>query len=191
MAILFHLPFLKANKRTFPFLALLPTVAFLLLQSACVQPPTHPPVLSLDPLTPQEQQLAERLASADARVKDLLGRGRQRLIHSEFLALKPEDEARTREDWRQPIQIGRHAEVIFYRYDGNLVSCLRGSLNRSPGYGSLGKACHPEPFAPCHPEHIRFAQCRLREGSSPAQGELREGSQTSRHSSPEPALSSL
>ena len=58
-----------------------------------------------------------------------------------------------------------------------LVSCLRGSLNKSPGYGSLGKACHPEPFAPCHPEHIRFAQCRLREGSSPAQGELREGSQ--------------
>jgi len=24
---------------------------------------------------------------------------------------------------------------------------------------------HAEPFAFCHPEHIRYAQCRLREGS--------------------------
>ena len=72
-----------------------------------------------------------------------------------------------------------------------LVSCLRGSPNKSPGYGSLGKACHPEsfdchsrpfachsePFGPCHPEHIRSAQCKLREGSDPAQGRLREESQ--------------
>jgi len=60
-----------------------------------------------------------------------------------------------------------------------LVSCLRGSLNKSPGYGSLGKACHPESFD-CHSER-----------SEESQDKLREGSQTSRHSSPEPALSSL
>ena len=33
------------------------------------------------------------------------------------------------------------------------------------------------PLDPCHPEHIRVAQCKLREGSDPAQGRLREESQ--------------
>ena len=60
-----------------------------------------------------------------------------------------------------------------------LVSCLRGSPNESPGYGSLGKACHPESFD-CHSEP-----------SEESQDKLREGSQTSRDSSPEPVLSSL
>jgi hypothetical protein len=61
----------------------------------------------------------------------------------------------------------------------SLVSCLRGSPNKSPGYGSLGKACHPESLD-CHSER-----------SEESQDKLREGSQTSRHSSPEPVLSSF
>ena len=45
-----------------------------------------------------------------------------------------------------------------------LVSCLRGSPNKSPGYGSLGKACHPESFD-CHSERSEESQDKLREGS--------------------------
>jgi hypothetical protein len=83
-----------------------------------------------------------------------------------------------------PITVGLSPRVERGSYCADLsltalVSCLRGSPNKSPGYGSLGKACHPESFD-CHSER-----------SEESQDKLREGSQTSRHSSPEPALSSL
>lgn len=48
------------------------------------------------------------------------------------------------------VPVIRFAEKIAYQRVARrtarhpLVSCLRGSLNKSPGYGSLGKACHPE-----------------------------------------------
>ncbi len=38
-----------------------------------------------------------------------------KLVYVEFIAVKPDDEANTREDWPRSIQIGRHAEVVFYR----------------------------------------------------------------------------
>jgi len=81
---------------------------------------TRQQTLPLDPLTSEEKVIAERVAKADSHVGELLGTGRQRLIYVEFLALKPEDEQKTRETPGRPIQIGRHAEVLLYRYDGDL-----------------------------------------------------------------------
>lgn len=72
-------------------------------------------VLPLDPLTPEETEVAARIASADRRVREALGGGRQRLIQVQFLALKPPDYRETREP--EQLKIGRHAAVLFYRYD--------------------------------------------------------------------------
>jgi len=72
--------------------------------------------LPLDPLTPQEKEIAARVAGEDSRVKELLGGGRQRLVYVEFFALKPEDRSRSEERAGRPIRIGRHAEVLFYGY---------------------------------------------------------------------------
>jgi hypothetical protein len=80
--------------------------------------PARPP-LPLDPLTAAEREAAERVARAEARVTELLGPGRYKLISVEFLALKPED-PRLATETDGPIQIGRHAEVLFYRYDGDV-----------------------------------------------------------------------
>lgn len=72
-------------------------------------------VQPLDPLTPEETQLAAEIANSDRRVKAALGPGRQRLIQVEFFALKPAD---TRDD-PERLQMGRHARVLFYRYEGD------------------------------------------------------------------------
>ena len=70
-------------------------------------------VQPLDPLTAEEIRVAEQVANSDRRVKVALGSGRQRLIQVEFLALKPARETRDPER----LQIGRHASVLFYRYE--------------------------------------------------------------------------
>ncbi|HEV7797507.1 MAG TPA: hypothetical protein VGO73_05100, partial [Pyrinomonadaceae bacterium] len=70
----------------------------------------------LDPLTPEEIELARRLASADARVKKELGPGRQQLIQIQFLALKADGDLKTSQEQEQLGQ-GRYAAVLFYRYD--------------------------------------------------------------------------
>ena len=93
---------------------------------------TRQQTLPLDPLTSEEKLIAERIARADSHVGELLGTGRQRLIYVEFLALKPDDEQKTRETPGRPIQIGRHAEVLLYRYDGDLgVRALVDLENRT------------------------------------------------------------
>jgi hypothetical protein len=104
-------------------MALLPALlyVFILISSQQAYAQVPPQVLPLDPLTPEEEQIAEDVARADPRVQKLLGSGRQRLIEVEFLALKPEhDEALTEDDEGRPIRIGRHAGVVFIRYEGNL-----------------------------------------------------------------------
>ena len=68
----------------------------------------------LDPLTVQEEHLAERIARADIRVKQLLGKGRTSLAAIEFLALKPEKREMSDDDYAK---MGRHASVLFYRRD--------------------------------------------------------------------------
>ena len=77
-------------------------------------PPQQAQVLPLDPLTPEEKERAARAASNNARIKELLGSGTQRVVYVEFLALKPDDESRARERDGRPIRIGRHAEVVLY-----------------------------------------------------------------------------
>jgi hypothetical protein len=77
-----------------------------MLQDAKAQTPQRGP-LKFDPLTPEERELATRLAEADPRVKRLRGTGRQLLISVELATPKTADEN------------SRHAEVLYYRYVGN------------------------------------------------------------------------
>jgi hypothetical protein len=66
--------------------------------------------LPLDPLSGDEIQAAEKLARSDGRVREILGQGRHILCSIDFLAPKGEDGRPT----------GRHALVLFYRYEGNV-----------------------------------------------------------------------
>lgn len=95
-------------------------LAFLLtITFTSVTVSAQPRVMPLDPLTPQEKEVAARIASEDARVKELLGAGRQRLIYVDFFALKPDDRSRAEEKDGRAIRIGRHAEVLFYSYQSD------------------------------------------------------------------------
>jgi hypothetical protein len=82
------------------------------------QPPLRPPQ-PFDPLTPAERKQAEDIARADARVKALLGTGRTRLVYVDFIAIKPAEPATTPDSPTAPQRIGRRAEVVFYRNDGD------------------------------------------------------------------------
>jgi len=66
--------------------------------------------LKFDPLTTEERELAVRLAEADPRVRKLRGQGRQILISVELATPKTTD---------QNDETTRHAEVLYYRYEGN------------------------------------------------------------------------
>ena len=104
-----------------------PTVALLLLVflAGCAgrtlrpDPPGRGPALALDPLTAEERTLAAEIARNAPEVRELLGTGRHVLASVETVALKrglPQQE---------PANLGRHAQVLFYRYEGNLgVSAL-------------------------------------------------------------------
>lgn len=101
----------------------LSVTAVLLLSNALAEQTRNPGAVQqrmqpLDPLTPEEIDLASQVASADARVKAALGVGPQQLIRVEFLALK----SPAYRDASDPVQmkIGRHASVIFLRYDDNV-----------------------------------------------------------------------
>ena len=77
-----------------------------MLHDAHAQTPQRGP-LKFDPLTPEEREVATRLAEADPRVKRLRGTGRQLLISVELASPKGTEES------------SRHAEVLYYRYDRN------------------------------------------------------------------------
>lgn len=66
--------------------------------------------LKFDPLTPEERELATRLAEVDPRVMRLRGEGRQMSISVELATPKTTD---------QDDDSSRHAEVLYYRYEGN------------------------------------------------------------------------
>ncbi len=72
-------------------------------QSAYAQTRPQP----FDPLTAAERETALRLAEDNARVKELRGGGRQRLISVELSTAKTANSE------------SRSAEVLYYRYDGN------------------------------------------------------------------------
>lgn len=88
----------------------------LLLQSISSNPPRvkaqtqRGQTYKFDPLTPEERELAVRLAEADERVKKMRGQGRHNLILVELATPKTGD---------QNDLNSRHAEVLYYRYDGN------------------------------------------------------------------------
>jgi hypothetical protein len=76
------------------------------------QPRTPRTPQPLDPLTAAERQQAETVARGDARVKELLGGGRSRLVYVDFSAIKRSDAAQT-PDSPTSVALGRHAEVVF------------------------------------------------------------------------------
>jgi hypothetical protein len=80
------------------------------------KPPAQRTPQPLDPLTPAERQQAESVARADARVKELLGGGRSRLVYVDFIAVKRSDTGAA-PDSPTSVDVGRSAEVVFYRYD--------------------------------------------------------------------------
>ena len=91
------------------------TLAFLFqllptqLKSVCAQTP-QPGTLLFDPLTPEERELATRVAEDNTRVRDLRGSGRQQLVSVELATPKTGKESG---------EGSRHAEVLYYRYEGN------------------------------------------------------------------------
>lgn len=91
-------------------------------------------MLPLDPLTPEEIELAAQVAGADPRVQKELGSGRRQLIRVQFLDLKAEIDLKTGQE-QTSSKAGRYAAVLFYRYDTdqgvNIVVDLR---QRSIGY---------------------------------------------------------
>jgi len=88
----------------------------LVARPLALQPPPARPQ-PLDPLTPAERRQADEIARADGRVKELLGAGRTRLVYVDFIAIKPNDASPAPDSPTRPMAIGRHAEVVFYRYD--------------------------------------------------------------------------
>jgi len=91
------------------------TLAFLFqllptqLKSACAQTPPHGTLL-FDPLTAEEREVATRVAEDNPRVRDLRGSGRQQLVSVELATPKTGKESD---------EGSRHAEVLYYRYEGN------------------------------------------------------------------------
>ena len=119
MSPLTYLPYILHPERVFLVsLALCITLVLLLstaLANRLAVPLPQGQVQSLDPLTPEEIELATRIATADPRVKDALGKGRALLVQVQFLALKPNVYGAGQDLER--LKIGRHAAVLFYRYD--------------------------------------------------------------------------
>ena len=67
------------------------------------------------------------------------------------------------------LQSGFGHVILNGRNAGNLALHTKVSFTFGCFY-----LCHYEPFASCHSEHIRYAQCKLSEESYSAQDRLRE-----------------
>lgn len=78
-------------------------------------------VLPLDPLSPGDRTLAEKIAREDPRVRELLGT-RPLLVSIALLFLKPEHEESPTAT--KPLAIDRHAEVLFRREDETGVRAI-------------------------------------------------------------------
>jgi hypothetical protein len=86
--------------------------AILLLAAATGLKAQNAP-LPLDPLTPQERELAATIARANPTVREFLGAGRSRQINVGFIAVKLAGES----DPQSDIPSRRQAEVLLYNYD--------------------------------------------------------------------------
>lgn len=69
--------------------------------------PANTQLRPLDPLTPEERAYTERLARADARVKEMIGEAGVRMVSVELAAIKPES-------LRDAERMVRHAEVVLF-----------------------------------------------------------------------------
>lgn len=81
-------------------------------QAAATDRPVRGP---LDPLTAAERRRAEGIAAGSARVRDLAGPGRVRLVYVELASEKPAGEPTVAGESRA----GRFAEVLQYRFDND------------------------------------------------------------------------
>jgi hypothetical protein len=98
--------------------------------------PRRPPLLiqsqqtrPLDPLTPEEIDIAARTANDDARVKKELGSGRHQLIQVQSLIIKADSDSKTSAQ-PDPLKPVRYAAVLFYRYDIDQGIYVIVDLNR-------------------------------------------------------------
>jgi Cu2+-containing amine oxidase len=96
-------------------MALVVSAAFGQQAQTPIPAPGQQRVLPLDPLTADEATLATELAKSDRKVAEALGSGKQQLIRVEFVALKTANFREPKEP--EQLDIGRHAAVVFYRYD--------------------------------------------------------------------------
>ena len=76
--------------------------------------------LPLDALTDDEKRAAERIALADRRVQELLGSGRRQLVSVDVFASKPAREQIEAAAAGRAIPMGRFAEVLFFRSEGEV-----------------------------------------------------------------------
>jgi hypothetical protein len=120
-------------------------------------------------------EIAQRVARADGRVRELLGQKRSVIGATYFLALKPDtvDVARDRQRDPEPI---RAAMVLFYVYDGDYG--VRGlvDLRRSTVLKVDRLNDEPVPFAEeeiAAAQRLALREPRLREALGAAPGEAR------------------
>jgi Cu2+-containing amine oxidase len=85
--------------------------------------------LPLDPLTSADRALAERIATEDSRVRELIGTGPHHLVSVDLLFLKPEKEESPAPV--QAVEIDRNAEVIFRREDESGVRAIVNLTKRT------------------------------------------------------------
>ena len=90
---------------------LLTLLSLLLAATGLLAQPARP--LPLDPLTPEEQTNALRIARESARVRESLGTNESVFEHiaTEFISVKRDRTGEPR---------GRYADVLFYRFDQNI-----------------------------------------------------------------------
>jgi len=152
------------------------TVAALLLglcPMAAIAQPERP--LPLDPLTPREVELAQRVSRADGRIREMVGQRKSVIGATYFLALKPDTLDVRVERPRDPEPI-RAALVLIYVYDGDYGVSGLVDLSRSTVLKVERLENEPIPFAS---EEITAAQQlalrdpRLRQAIGPAAAESR------------------
>ena len=84
-------------------------------------------VLPLDPLSSNDRAFAQKIALEDPRVRDLLG-GSPHLVSIALLFLKPDKDETA---LAKPVEIDRHAEVLFRREDEAGVRAVVNLSKRS------------------------------------------------------------
>ncbi len=98
----------------------LAAVLFATTGPAQKQPRPRPPAepRPFDPLTTEENKIAEQVALQDPGVRERLGAGRRKLVSVSLFTLKPPSVEPAPDTVGRPAWLGRYAEVVFFRYEG-------------------------------------------------------------------------